>query len=145
MCMFTQYVKIEYTLENKRFIVVSLGCKTWPQIIIMVPSLFNPSHGFIASFYLTYCGLTLFFSGRCGNNLKSMLFKLMTQLDHLLWNCFQVNATKPHQCEVNINSGKGLSAIRQRAIIWVSFDPYLCRHMALLGHNESEWRGVVSI
>ena len=29
-----------------------------------------------------------------------------------------------------------LGAVRQQAITWANVDPDLCRHMALLGHNE---------
>ena len=29
-----------------------------------------------------------------------------------------------------------LGAVRQQAITWANVDPYLCRHMASLGHNE---------
>ena len=46
-----------------------------------------------------------------------------------LWNCSQVNATEPHQWEVNIHSGNGLlSSGNVNQGLWC--------HMASLGHSE---------
>ena len=37
-------------------------------------------------------------------------------------------------------------AVRQQAIAWVNVDPYICRHMVLLGRNELKLvRGPISI
>ena len=50
--------------------------------------------------------------------------------EHLLWNCFQVNAKEYRWWWVNIGSGNGLvPSWRHRAIISADVDPDLCRHM----------------
>ena len=45
--------------------------------------------------------------GRCGCNLKSIIFKLIWRID-ILWNCPQVNATRLHWWLVSIGSCNGL-------------------------------------
>ena len=42
-----------------------------------------------------------------------------------------------HWSQADTGSGNGLSVVRQQAITWANVDPDLCRHMALLGNNES--------
>ena len=58
--------------------------------------------------------------GRCGCNLNWIIFKLFSDryLEHFLWNCPQVNATRPHWWLVNIGAGNGSGAIRHQAITW---------------------------
>ena len=38
--------------------------------------------------------------------------------------------------EMKMRGCRQLGAVRQQAITWANVDPYLCRHMASLGHNE---------
>ena len=48
--------------------------------------------------------------GRCGCNRKWIIFKLNSRIDgqHFLWNCTQMNATRPRWILVNIISGNSL-------------------------------------
>ena len=46
-----------------------------------------------------------------------------------------MNATGPYWWSVNIGSGNGLVAPGNKYCL-SQCDPYLCRHMASLGHNE---------
>ena len=58
--------------------------------------------------------------GRCGCNLNWIIFKLFSDryLEHFLWNCPQVNTTRPHWWLVNIGAGNGSGAFRHQAITW---------------------------
>ena len=64
--------------------------------------------------------------GDNGSNFKSIIF------GHWLWNFSQVNATEPHEGEVNIGSG----AVRQQGINGSKVVLDLYCHMVSLGHNE---------
>ena len=66
---------------------------------------------------VTHCTL----GDLCGCNLESVIFQTHIKdryLWHFLWNCSQVNATRPHWWSVNIRSG----AVRQQAITWAIVD-----------------------
>ena len=47
---------------------------------------------------------------------------------------------------LDLTDGKStlwLGAVKQQAIIWANVDPDLCRHITLLGHNESKWLAIL--
>ena len=69
--------------------------------------------------------------GRCWCNLWLIISHIKGRyVEHFLWNCHHVNATKPRWWLVTIDSGNGL--VPPGAIV----DPDICHQMASLGQNE---------
>ena len=78
-------------------------------------------------------------TGWWGGNSKLVIFKHIWRIDIFsfsLWNCLQVNATRPHWWLVNIGSGNGLVPSGTKPLPELMFDSDLYRHMASAGHNE---------
>ena len=74
--------------------------------------------------------------GRCKCYLKFKIFETQMKvryLEHFLWNCPHVNATRPHWWVVNIGAGNGLVP---SGITWANVDSDLCCQMPSQGHKE---------
>ena len=69
--------------------------------------------------------------GRCWCNLWLIISHIKGRyVEHFLWNCHHVNATRPRWWLVNIDWGNGL--VPPGAIV----DPDICHQMASLGQNQ---------
>ena len=78
-------------------------------------------------------------AGRSGANLKTSNIQMHIKaryLEHFLWNCPQVNATRCHWWLIPFFFRKWLGAIRQQAITWANNYQVLWCHMAALGHSK---------
>ena len=64
---------------------------------------------------------------RCGSDLQLVIFKLISRkyLEHFLWNCHQVNATRPHWWWL-VKIGRCLN--RHQAITWTNLDQVLTQY-----------------
>ena len=61
--------------------------------------------------------------------------------EHFLWECPQVNVTRPHWWLVNIGSGNGLVLSGTKPLLGPMCAHVLWWHMASLGHKDLTWHG----
>ena len=73
---------------------------------------------------------------RC--NLARVFFEFMLRIDILNTSC-EICLRWVLQNPTD-DKGTLIQAIEQKAITWANFDPYICRHMASLGHKAGCFR-----